>query len=149
GVITLKLSPQSSVAMLLIVLLSLVHVRGLGPGRVLQNLLAGAKVTGLVALVVLGLSVGAGSWSHLQAGSLGSRGGLLLALVPVMFSYSGWNAASYVAEEIRDPRRLLPRALALGTGAVVAIYLALNLLYVYSLPAAELAGLMGSVMDVI
>jgi APA family basic amino acid/polyamine antiporter len=54
-----------------------------------------------------------------------------------------------VAEEIRDPGRFLPRALAAGTGAVVALYLALNLLYVYSLPVSELAGLKGSVMDVI
>jgi APA family basic amino acid/polyamine antiporter len=149
GPVTVMLTPQSSVAMLLIVLLSLVHVRGLGPGRLLQNVLAGAKVTGLVALVALGLSLGDGSWAHMQPGPFGSTGGLLLSLVPVMFSYSGWNAASYVAEEIRDPRRLLPRALALGTGAVVALYLALNLLYVYSLPAADLAGLRGSVLDVI
>jgi APA family basic amino acid/polyamine antiporter len=149
GLVTVKLTPQSCVATLLIVLLSLVHVRGLGPGRVLQNVLAGAKVTGLVALVALGLSLGDGSWSHLQPAPFGSGGGLLLALVPIMFSYSGWNAASYVAEEIRDPQLLLPRALALGTGAVVALYLALNLLYVYSLPAADLAGLMGSVLDVI
>jgi len=149
GIVTLKLTPQSSIAMLLIVLLSLIHVRGLGPGRVLQNVLAGAKVTGLVALVALGLSMGDGSWSHLEPARFGSASGLLLALVPVMFSYSGWNAASYVAEEIRDPQRLLARALALGTGAVVAVYLALNLLYVYSLPAGELAALSGSVMDVI
>lgn len=149
GPVTARLTPQSLVAMLLIVLLSLVHVRGLGPGRVLQNILAGAKVTGLVALVALGFSIGSGSWSHLSPAPLGSSGGLLLALVPVMFSYSGWNAASYVAEEIRDPHRLLPRALALGTGAVVALYIALNLLYVYSLPPADLAGLTGSVLDVI
>jgi len=149
GLVTLKLTPQSSIAMLLIVLLSLIHVRGLGPGRLLQNVLAGAKVTGLVALVALGFSIGDGSWSHLEPARFGSGSGLLLALVPVMFSYSGWNAASYVAEEIRDPQRLLPRALALGTGAVVVLYLALNLLYVYSLPAAELAALSGSVLDVI
>ena len=149
GIATLKLTPQASAAVLLIAALSLVHIRGIGPGRVLQNVLAGAKATGLVVLVVLGFSIGEGSWSHLAPMPLPSSGGLLLALVPVMFSYSGWNAASYVAEEIRDPQRLLPRALALGTGAVVALYLALNLLYVYSLPAAELAGLMGSVMDVI
>ena len=76
-------------------------------------------------------------------------GGWLLALVPVMFSYSGWNAASYVAEEIRHPERFVPRSLAVGTGAVVALYLLLNVLYVYSLPVSELAGLRGSVMDVI
>ena len=66
-----------------------------------------------------------------------------------MFSYAGWNAASYVAEEIRNPERFLPRALALGTGAVVLLYVVLNLLYVYSIPVPQLAALKGSVMDVI
>ena len=65
--------------------------------------------------------------------------GWLLALIPVMFTYSGWNAASYVAEEIRDPGRNVPRALALGTGVVVAIYLLMNALYLYVIPARELA----------
>jgi basic amino acid/polyamine antiporter, APA family len=73
----------------------------------------------------------------------------LLALVPVMFTYSGWNAASYIAEEIRDPGRNVPRAFALGTGAVIAIYLALNVLYLYVLPVGELAKVQGSVLDVI
>ena len=56
-----------------------------------------------------------------------------------MFTYSGWNAAAYVAEEIHDPGRNVPRALALGTAAVVAIYFLLNLLYLYVLPVNELA----------
>ena len=66
-----------------------------------------------------------------------------------MFTYSGWNAAAYVAEEIRDPGRNVPRALALGTGAVIAIYLLLNALYLYVLPVGELAAIKGSVLDVI
>jgi basic amino acid/polyamine antiporter, APA family len=103
-----------------------------------------------VALVVLGFSIGDGAWSHFNAAPMPAvAGGFLLALVPVMFSYSGWNAASYVAEEIRDPARFLPRALAGGTAAVVVLYLVLNLLYVYSLPVPQLATLSGSVMDVI
>jgi APA family basic amino acid/polyamine antiporter len=57
-----------------------------------------------------------------------------------MFAYSGWNAASYVAEEIRDPGRNVPIALALGTGAVVLLYLGLNFLYVYALPISEISG---------
>ena len=64
-------------------------------------------------------------------------GGWLLALVPVMFSYSGWNAAAYVAEEIREPSRRLPRALALGTAIVVIVYLAMNAFYLYVLPMAS------------
>jgi hypothetical protein len=65
----------------------------------------------------------------------------LLALVPVMFSYSGWNAAVYVAEEVRDPSRNVPLALALGTVTVVIIYVALNALYVFALPVGELASI--------
>ena len=66
-----------------------------------------------------------------------------------MFAYSGWNAASYIAEEIRDPGRNVPRALALGTAAVIAIYVLLNLLYLFVLPVGELAKVQGSVLDVI
>jgi APA family basic amino acid/polyamine antiporter len=67
----------------------------------------------------------------------------LLALVPVMFSYSGWNAAAYVAEEVRDPSRNVPLALGLGTLAVVVVYVALNALYLYALPIHELAAVPG------
>jgi APA family basic amino acid/polyamine antiporter len=66
-----------------------------------------------------------------------------------MFTYSGWNAAGYIAEEIRDPGRNVPRAFALGTAAVIVIYLTLNILYLYVLPVGELARVQGSVLDVI
>jgi APA family basic amino acid/polyamine antiporter len=75
---------------------------------------------------------------------------MLLALVPVMFSYSGWNAAAYVAEEVRNPGRNVPLALGLGTAAVILIYVALNALYLYTLPIAELATLPGGrLLDVV
>ena len=149
GPIQLAVTPQALVAIALIVLLTMVHVRGVGPGRVVQNLLAAAKVTFLIMLVLLGFGLGDGSWAHIEAPRPLGAGSWLLALVPVMFSYAGWNAASYVAEEIRNPERFVPRALALGTGAVVLLYVVLNLLYVYSIPVTELAALKGSVMDVI
>ena len=66
-----------------------------------------------------------------------------------MFTYSGWNAAAYIAEEIRDPGRNVPRALALGTAAVIAIYVLLNLLYLFVMPVDRLAAVQGSVLDVI
>lgn len=149
GPIRLSVTPQALVAIALIVLLTLVHVRGVGPGRVVQNLLAAAKVTFLITLVLIGFGWGDGTWAHFAGPETAAGGGWLLALVPVMFSYAGWNAASYVAEEIRDPDRFLPRSLALGTGAVVLLYVVLNVLYVYSVPVPELAALKGSVMDVI
>jgi APA family basic amino acid/polyamine antiporter len=148
GLVTLSLSPQSSVAMGAIALLSVVHVLGLGPGRLVQNTLAAVKVLGLLAFVVAGLAWGRGSWTHLsEPGGTVTGGAWLLALVPVMFSYSGWNAAAYIAEEIKDPGRNVPRALALGTAAVVLVYLAMNVIYLYALPVGELTRLDMRVVD--
>jgi basic amino acid/polyamine antiporter, APA family len=65
-----------------------------------------------------------------------------------MFTYAGWNAATYVAEEIRDPGRNIPLALGLGTTAVIVIYCLLNLLYLYVVPIGSLADVHGSVLDV-
>ncbi len=63
-----------------------------------------------------------------------------VSLVWISFSYSGWNAAVYIAGEIRDPERTVPRSLILGTGLVTVLYLALNAAFVLAAPAAELAG---------
>jgi APA family basic amino acid/polyamine antiporter len=139
---SLEISPRTLTALAAVFLLSAIHARGLGPGRTLQNLLAGLKVLALLALIGLGFTLGRGSAAHLAPapGAELHLSGWLLALIPVMFTYSGWNAASYLAEEVRDPDRSLPRALAMGTFTVVALYLLLNLLYLYALPMAGLAG---------
>jgi len=148
--VPLTVSRQSLVAISAIALMSWIHLRGVGPGRIVGNILATFKVLALVIFIALGFSIGSGSMGHLHetAGPVAATA-WLLALVPVMFTYSGWNAAAYVAEEIRDPGRNVPRAFALGTLAVAAIYLLLNLLYIYVLPVGELAAVMGSVLDVI
>jgi APA family basic amino acid/polyamine antiporter len=143
----LVVTPQAIVAITVIVGLSLVHISGLGPGRLVHNILASLKVLALVVFVALGLSIGMGSFDNLSASHTVSNPaatGWMLALIPIMFSYSGWNAAAYVAEEIKNPSRNVPIALALGTGAVVVIYLGLNILYLYALPPAELAGQLGA-----
>jgi len=58
----------------------------------------------------------------------------------VSFAYSGWNAAAYIAGEIKDPQRTLPRALLLGTGLVMGLYVLLNLVFLYAVPVEVLAG---------
>jgi APA family basic amino acid/polyamine antiporter len=63
-----------------------------------------------------------------------------VSLVYVSYAYGGWNGAVYVAGEVRDPSRSLPRALLVGTAAVVALYMALNVVFLAAAPAAELAG---------
>jgi APA family basic amino acid/polyamine antiporter len=147
GPFQMVVSPQALVAIAVIALLSIVHMFGLGPGRIVQNLLAGAKVALLVGFVVLGFGLGDGDIAHFGAGGAVSPALWVLALIPVMFSYSGWNAAAYVAEEMRDPGRNVPLALGLGTAAVVVIYLLLNALYVYALPVAEFATVDVRVVD--
>lgn len=141
GLATLTVSPRAIVAITAIAGLAAIHVRGIGPGRIVQNLLAAGKVAALVAFVAFGLALGRGTWDQPPSGEPIVAAGWLLALVPVMFSYSGWNAAAYLAEEIRDPGRNVPRALALGTAVVVALYLAVNALYLYALPVGEIAAL--------
>lgn len=140
-IVTLSISPQSVIAIVAIVVLSVIHIRGLGPGRLVQNLLAGLKITALLVFVALGFSFGSGAAANFSVGGGVAPTAWVLALIPVMFSYSGWNAAAYVAEEIREPSRNVPLALGIGTIAVVVIYLLLNLLFVYALPVTELGAL--------
>jgi len=148
--VPLSMSPQSTIAIAAIWLLSWIHLRGVGPGRLVGNILAGLKVSALLLFIALGFAFGTGTMDNLrQAAGPVAPGSWLFALIAVMFTYAGWNAAAYVAEEIRDPGRNVPRALAIGTGAVILIYLLLNLLYIYVVPVGELAAVQGSVLDVI
>jgi APA family basic amino acid/polyamine antiporter len=100
--------------------------------------------------IAFGLTAGTGTTSNLTE-SVGPVAvtGWLFAFIPVMFTYSGWNAAAYMAEEIRDPGRNVPRALFLGTAVVTVIYLLINVLYLYVIPIGKLAGVQGSVLDVV
>jgi APA family basic amino acid/polyamine antiporter len=136
---SLVFSPRTLVALAAIIGLALIHIRGLGPGRVVQNTLAALKVSALALFVALGLALGRGSAAHLTDPGVSASFNLPVAFIVVMFAYSGWNAASYVAEEIREPGRNVPIALALGTGAVVVLYLGLNLVYLYAVPIGDIA----------
>ncbi len=148
GPLALTLSPQSVVALTAIAGFSVVHVVGIGPGRIVQNVLAALKVLVLVAFVAFGFTIGIGSPANFGGGAgMVAPSSWVLALIPVMFSYSGWNAAAYVAGEIRDPGRNVPLALGIGTVTVVVLYLLLNMLYIYALPVAELATVEVRVVD--
>jgi basic amino acid/polyamine antiporter, APA family len=150
GPLTLTVTPQNLVAITVIAVFSAVHAFGVGPGRLVQNTLAAIKILGLVAFAVAGFAWGRPAHAVPDAPTAESAitaGGWLIALVPVMFSYSGWNAAAYVTEEIRDPGRRVPRALAIGTALVVVVYLAMNLVYLHALPIATLRRLNVRVID--
>ncbi len=140
--IPLVVSRKTLVALAAIGALTIIHVRGLRLGRMVQNGLTVLKVGALVLFVALGFSIGHGVPAQLVAPGTAGIAPMLLALIPIMFTYSGWNAGAYVAEEVRDPERNVPLALGLGTLAVIVIYLSLNALYLYALPPSELAGLL-------
>jgi basic amino acid/polyamine antiporter, APA family len=140
--VPLVVTKQAIVAIMAIVLLSIVHFHA--NGRIVHNLLASAKVSLLLVFIAIGLGWGNGSFANIGVAQNVDNGatGWIRALVPIMFAYSGWNAAAYVAEEIKNPGRNVPLALGLGTLAVIAIYLALNVLYLYAMPIADIGGLL-------
>jgi APA family basic amino acid/polyamine antiporter len=132
-------------AIVIIAAFTFLHTRGLEAGARVQNALTGLKILLIIGLVGAGFAFGRGSFDHLAAASpfrfdfsgLKTMG---LALMWIMFAYSGWNASAYVGSEVRDPARNLPRSLLLGTGVVALLYLALNLFYIYAIPPAEMEG---------
>jgi APA family basic amino acid/polyamine antiporter len=136
----LAVTPRALVALTVILLFSAVHSRGLGPGRAVNNLLAALNVVTVMLLVAVGFAVGdapARDWPvETRPWTIG---GWLLALIPVMFTFSGWNAPAYLGGEFREPGRSLPRAFVIGTCIVLALYLALIALYLYALGASDLA----------
>lgn len=147
--LTLTVSNQSMIAIAIVWLLAIIHIRGVGPGRVVSNGLTILKVGALLIFIAVGLAMsGSASTPVAQAAGTGTATGWLLGLIVVMFVYSGWNAAAYMAEEVRDPGRNLPLALALGTGAVTLIYILINVLYLKVIPIQELVTVKGSVLDV-
>jgi APA family basic amino acid/polyamine antiporter len=146
----LTFSRQTLMAIAVIVAIAFVHIRGVGPGRFVMNVLATLKVAAFVGFIALGLSFGAGSPANVQAAAgTVTAAGWMFALVPIMFTYSGWNASAYMAEEIRNPGRNVPLSLAIGTAAVIVIYLLLNVLFLYVMSIGELGAVKGSVLDVV
>ena len=123
--------------------LVIVNVIGVRAGGWVQNVLTTLKVLVLVVIMLLPLTAAHGSWSHfLAVGTIPEQGRLAAvgaAIIPASFAYSGWTFTSYVAGEIRNPGKVLPRGIVVGMGAVMVIYLAVNLAYQYVLPFDQLA----------
>jgi basic amino acid/polyamine antiporter, APA family len=126
----------------IIALLAAANYRSLAWGAWVQNVSTVAKV---VALVVLALAIfafgdpGAGAFAGSLAMTPLTWGGFGIALLAVMWTYDGWIDATYVAEEVRDPGRTLPLALAGGVLVVIAVYLVVNAAYLLALPMDEMA----------
>jgi basic amino acid/polyamine antiporter, APA family len=145
GTLSLHLGPGQATASLLIAAFTLLNCFGVGRAAKVQNVLTSTKVIVIVGFVIAAFLFGTGSWNHFSEPAVRtSPNGLpvqfVVSLLWVMFAYSGWNAATYVADEIRQPERTLPLALAVGSSIVALLYLALNLVYIYSTPLEKMKG---------
>jgi len=134
--------------LVLIAVLTYVNVVGLRWGRLLQNISTWTKFTAMAAFVTLGFAIGKGHWSNFQAHGVGITMGLGptqlisalgVGMIAVFWAYDGWVYITWVAGEVKNPRRNVPRAMVLGVLAVGVIYMAMNLTYVYALPLKEIA----------
>jgi len=128
-----------------ILIFTFIHYRGIKTGAVIQNILTLLKVTLILFLLLAGFLSGKGDTANFSSGGWVSPGlsgwkTMGLSLMWIMFAYSGWNASTYLGAEIRNPRKNLPRSLILGTAIVIAIYLLINVLYIYSIKPDEMKG---------
>jgi APA family basic amino acid/polyamine antiporter len=124
--------------------LTAINVVGVRAGAWTNNLLMAAKVAGMLALVALVFGRGAAPASHFDLSPAVVGGGASLAviftaLVPILFAYGGWQSCASIAGEIKEPARNLAKANVLGVLVVVALYLLLNLAYLWVLTPAEVA----------
>jgi APA family basic amino acid/polyamine antiporter len=157
GGMDVGLNTQNFVAILVVVALSIVNIFGVKTGAVIQNIFTTAKVSALLGLVIFGLFLGrnaqaiaanfrANFWHNAGLGTLHDVGGmgasvlvstltvLAIAQVGSLFSADAWNNVTFTAGEVKNPSRNLPLSLALGTGVVIALYIACNFIYLSALP---------------
>jgi len=159
GNMDVGLNTQNLVAIVSIVLLSVVNIYGVKTGAAVQNVFTFAKTLALLGLVLLGIFIGRNhsaiaanfganfwhnaGWNTLHQIPVGTAGAtafvgvitvLAVAQVGPIFSASAWNSVTFTAAEVRNPQRNLPLSLALGTGAVILLYLAANFVYLLVLP---------------
>jgi basic amino acid/polyamine antiporter, APA family len=141
----LTISPITILAICAVIALTLVHYHSLRIGSRVQNTLTIFKITVIVLFIAAGLFFGQGSTSHFNGDfSLTSlfQSKLAVSLIFVSFAYSGWNAAAYMGSEIKNPARNIPIALFAGTLFVLILYLLLNVVYIYALPADQMSGVL-------
>jgi APA family basic amino acid/polyamine antiporter len=125
-------------------IVSLVGLRGIRQSSAFQMVWTVLKVALILAFLLAGFALAKPQPisfvpSHAEISHVISAP-FAISLVFVMYSYSGWNAATYIVGEMRDPQRSLPRSLLAGTSIVIVLYVALNALFLYATPLNELAG---------
>ena len=127
----------------LIITFTILNCLGVRRTARVQNVLTATKVFIILAFIVAGFAFGDGSWSNfskpaVRTTSVPLFSQFIISLTYIYVGYSGWNATTYVAEEVKHPARTLPLSLALGTTLVAALFVGLNVLFIYSAPLEEM-----------
>jgi len=132
-----------AVAIAGIVMLSAINYLGVKQGSTLQTLFTLGKIIAIVIIIIGGFMLGSRIPDHFVAGDVVnndiSPNSFLLALVAGLFAFGGWHMVTYSSEETKNPRKVIPRALMLGTLVVTVCYIALNAVYMYVLPLDRVA----------
>ena len=141
----IHLGGAQAVACGLVAVFTVLNILGVQRVARVQNVLTATKVLVLLAFIVLGFTMGDGRISNYAMTATRDVSTPLIAqfaisLVWVYVAYSGWNAATYIAEELRQPARNLPMALGIGTALVTVLYLLLNLVFLYAAPLEDMKG---------
>lgn len=145
GMLSLRIGAGQLLACALVALFTVLNCFGISFIAKIQNMLTGVKLAVILGFLALGFLIGTGNWANFSMPATRTSTNTLpvqfvVSLLWVMVGYSGWNAATYVAEEIRRPERTLPLALATGTALVTVLYVGLNVLYVYASPLESMKG---------
>lgn len=147
----LKINSAQVVACFVILILTAINIRGLREGAFVQNLFTVLKVGALAVLIVGGLALVRGTASHFlplwdtEVGPTAIKkeilfsAALAVTLSQALFAYDSWNSVTFVAEEVREPERTLPRALILGTLVATLIYVLTNVAYLANFSMKEIA----------
>ncbi|GAB1371621.1 amino acid permease [Candidatus Kapaibacterium sp.] len=130
-----------SLTILVIFLLSLVNYFGIKYGGRVAEFFTTAKVLAMLILISAGFMYGGGSFDNFtldsaefSAGEIGILGGLVAALSAAFWAFDGWNNVTYIAGEVKNPMKNIPKALIIGTLIIIAVYMLINLSYLYVLP---------------
>lgn len=130
-------------AIIIILIFSVVHSRGVLLGARVQNALTILKIALVAGLIIAGFTVGKGSMANLKETStivydFADWKAIGLSLMFILFAYSGWNSATYIGSEIKNPRKVIPQSLLISTLIVMVLYVLLNLFFVYAVPVSEM-----------
>lgn len=142
--LTIKITPGTIFSMAVVILISVIHCIGVRLGTLMQNILSLLKIGALLGIILLGSFFGKGDSAHFSPlfdwEKITNFSVFAAAFIPVIFAYSGWNAVIYIAGEVKNPERNLPRALLMANLIVIALYLAINMIYIYAVPVTEMKG---------